>query len=132
MANLVTSPQPGADAGEMGRPKISSAWWPARRVPTTQGAHSNAATPQATAAAASTRPICSPLHHQGRTEGHRHRATQRHRQDGGANDVAAAMMAPEHGDLSGRPARQPRPTTWSKGAMPATRARRATMKGRAA
>ena len=41
MANRVTSPQPGAAAAEIGRPKISTACPPASRTPTTQGAQSS-------------------------------------------------------------------------------------------
>jgi hypothetical protein len=94
MAKRVTSPHPGAAAAEIGRPKISTAFFPARTVPTAQGAQSTTATPTALTASHMMRPAfwwCPAI-----TEP-RAMATATARVIGrtaGANEVARAMMAP--------------------------------------
>ena len=135
MANRITSPQPGAAAAEIGRPKISTACPPARRVPTTQGAQSSSG--HADGLARPRRVMRQPLSLACPARAEPRASATAHTSvigsTAGANDVADGDDGAERGDLTRgvRPA-SPCPTIWSKGAIPAARARRATMNGRAA
>jgi hypothetical protein len=111
MANRVSSPQLGAAAPEIGSPKIATECPPASRTPTTQGAQSSAATPRAFAVSAARRPARTAWPVQREPRANATAQTIVMGNTAGANEPAAAMMAPSATGWPDRPARQPWPTT---------------------
>ena len=94
MANRMTSPQPGAFAAAMGRPKIATDAFPASAVPMTQGAASTRATPIPSAATTRSRQPASRDPTSTEPTAHASAVTMTSGTTAGAKPAAAAMTAP--------------------------------------
>ena len=103
MAKRSTSPQSGAVAPAIGRPKIPTEAFPASAVPTTHGVASTRAVPTPSAATTRTRQAESRAPDEDRA----HRPGERHdddeRDDGRREARGQGDDGPEDGDLPGRP-----------------------------
>ena len=132
MAKRMTSPQSGAVAPAMGRPKICTEALPASAVPMTHGASSRRATATASIPTTTTRqPASRPLTRSAPI-GQASAARSTSGTTAGAKPAAAAMMAPSTATWPRCRLRQRGPGSTSKGGWPEARARRSAMKGKAA
>ena len=106
---------------------------PAASVPTAQGEHrSRAPRRMASAATTRTRPAGAPVQVTTEPTNQGQRQPDGHGQHGRGEGGGDGDDGAQHGDLARTGGPPARPVTWSKGAIPAARARRATMNGMAA